>query len=507
MAAAPRPRASGVLLHVTSLPAAYGVGDMGSAAREFVDFLHAAGQRWWQILPLNPTATVMGNSPYSSPSLFAGNPLLISPEALAAEGWLRLADLGGLPGPAPAAGGRADFAAAQAHREALLGLAFERARPRLAAHEGFARFVAAHGPAWLDDYACFTVLKARQGGAPWNAWPEPLRRRDPAALAALRRDAAPELDAVRFSQYLFFSQWAALRRHCAARGVGIIGDLPFYPCLDSADVWAHPGCFRLDADLQPTVVAGVPPDYFSADGQLWGNPVYDWQAQAADGYSWWLSRLGHNLAWADLVRLDHFRALAAYWAVPPGAATAREGRWEPGPGEGFLRAARARFPGLPLLAEDLGLITDDVLALRDAFGLPGMRVLQFGLGPDAPDSANALHNHSRASVVYTGTHDNNTTRGWFDDELGPGGRAALADYLGRLPEADEAAWTLIRLALLSPAHLAVIPAQDLLGLGSGARMNTPSVPAGNWAWRLGARDLTPALAQKLRHLCRLYGRT
>lgn len=503
MAPASRPRASGVLLHVTSLPSAYGIGDMGSAAREFVDFLHASGQRWWQILPLNPTATVMGNSPYSSPSLFAGNPLLISPEALAAEGWLRLADLGG---PAPDGGDRVDFMAVQAHREALLALAFERARSRLGAHQGFARFVATHGPAWLDDYACFTVLKAREGGAPWTAWPEPLRRREPVALAALRRDEASALDAVRFTQYLFFSQWAALRRHCAARGVGIIGDLPFYPCLDSADVWAHPHCFQLDPELRPTVVAGVPPDYFSATGQLWGNPVYDWDAQARDGYAWWLSRLGHNLAWADLVRLDHFRALAAYWVVPPHEATAQGGWWVPGPGAGFLRAARARFPELPLLAEDLGLITDDVIALREDFGLPGMRVLQFGLGPDAGESTNALHNHCRASVVYTGTHDNNTSLGWFLDELGEAGRAALADYLGHMPARGDVAWAMVRLALMSPAHLAVLPAQDLLGLDSRARMNTPSVPSGNWAWRLGASDLTPALAQRLRHLCRLYGR-
>ncbi len=503
MAGLTRSRTSGVLLHVTSLPGAYGVGDLGSAARAFADFLARAGQRWWQILPLNPTSSFLGSSPYSSYSLFAGNPLLVSPERLAGDGWLRLADVGqGAPGHE----GPVDFPAAERYKTALLERAFEAAAPRLDRHQGFADFVTAHGPAWLDDFAAFCVLKQRFGGRSWDAWPEDCRHRDPAALDALRRDEARALTAVMFTQYLFFSQWAELRAYCAERGVGVVGDLPFYPTFDSADVWAHPECFQLDEAGRAAVVAGVPPDYFSKTGQRWGNPVYDWPTHAEDGYAWWLARLAHNLAWADVVRLDHFRAFAAYWVVPPHEDTAENGWWVEGPGRAFFEAVRARLPELPFIAEDLGDITPDVVELRKAFGLPGMRVLQFGLGADAGASVNALHNHSRDSVAYTGTHDNNTSLGWFLDDLGQYGRDQLADYLGFMPTAEALPWTMIRLALMSPARTAVVPAQDLLGLDSRARMNTPAVPSGNWAWRMSPRDLSPRLADRLRRLCALYGR-
>jgi len=496
-------RSSGVLLHVTSLPSPYGIGDLGSAARHFGDFLQRAGQRWWQILPLNPTSTFLGNSPYSSYSLFAGNPLLISPEGLAGAGWLRLADIGRK---APAFDGPVDFARAEAYKRELVALAWDRARPRLADHEGFGAFREEHGPRWLDDFAAFTVLKERFEGASWDAWPEEFRRRDPAALAGLRNEEAGGLERAAFSQYLFFSQWAELKAHLAERGIGIIGDLPFYPTFDSADVWAHPEAFQLDEEGRPAVVAGVPPDYFSKTGQRWGNPVYDWAAQAKDGYSWWMERIAQNLLWADVIRLDHFRGFAAYWVVPPHEETALNGWWVDGPGQDFFRAVAARFPDMPIIAEDLGLITEDVTALRRDFGMPGMRVLHFSFGPDVGASANSLHHHEQACVAYAGTHDNNTTAGWHAHDLGEDGRKRLNDYLGRDVSPRDAAWTLIRLALMSPADTAVLTMQDILGLGQEARMNVPSLPSGNWAWRLAPRQLSPRLADRLRELCGLYGR-
>ncbi|WP_461211002.1 4-alpha-glucanotransferase [Desulfocurvus sp. DL9XJH121] len=503
MIAALARRSSGLLMHVSSLPSRYGVGDMGSGARRFVNFLARAGQRFWQILPLNPTSPFLGNSPYSSHSLFAGNPLFISPERLAADGWLRLADIQrGLP-----PGGRGvDFEAAEAYKRGLLAMAWERGRERLADHEGFAAFRAEHDAAWLDDFACFSVLKERFCGAAWDTWPEEFRRREPGAMERLRRDEAEGLERARFTQYLFFSQWADVKAYANGRGISLIGDLPFYPTFDSADVWAHPGAFQLDGEGRALVVAGVPPDYFSETGQRWGNPVYDWEAQAGDGYSWWVSRIAQNLLWADLIRLDHFRGFAAYWVVPPHEDTAMNGWWVPGPGRAFFDAVRARFPELPVIAEDLGLITDDVVELREGCGLPGMRVLQFSFGPDVGESANSLHNHEPHSVAYPGTHDNNTAAGWYARDLGDEGRRRLNDYLGRDVTPRDAAWTLMRLALVSCSRLAVIPMQDVLGLGGEARMNVPSLAKGNWSWQCGPEDLRPALADRLRRLCALYGR-
>nr|WP_126381545.1 4-alpha-glucanotransferase [Desulfovibrio ferrophilus] len=497
-------RGSGVLLHVTSLPSPYGIGDMGSSARRFADFLQRAGQRYWQILPLNPTSPFLGNSPYSSYSLFAGNPLLISPELLAGDGWLRLADIQQT---APGFDGPVDFEAAEAFKLGLLNLAHERAGATLDAHEGFGAFRAEHGPGWLDDFAAFAVLKDRFNGAAWDTWPDEFKLRDAAALDALREAARSELERAMFIQYLFFSQWARLRAYCNEREIQIIGDLPFYPTFDSADVWAHPKAFQLDGEGRPAVVAGVPPDYFSKTGQRWGNPVYDWATQSEDGYRWWLTRIAHNLGWTDIIRLDHFRGFAAYWVVPPHEDTAMNGWWVDGPGQAFFEVVRERFPEMPIIAEDLGLITEDVIALRKTFDLPGMRVLQFSFGPDTGQSANSLHNHERQSVAYSGTHDNNTSAGWYAHDLGEDGRKRLNDYLGRDVSPRDAAWTLVRLALMSSAMTAVMPMQDFLGLGEEGRMNIPSRPRGNWAWRLAPRQLSPRLADRLRRLCELYGRT
>jgi 4-alpha-glucanotransferase len=496
-------RGFGVLLHLTSLPGAYGCGDMGSTAREFARWLARAGASCWQFLPLTPTETFLGNSPYSSPSAFAGNTLLVSPELLMRAGLVRLADA---QQNLPPARGRVDFAAVRRHRVGLLAAAYERARPRLDRDAEFQDFLAAHGKAWLDDYALFCALKARHLGDPWTAWPEPLRRRDPKALAAAARALAGELDAVRFAQHLFFSQWAQLRGLCRELSITLVGDLPIYVTHDSADVWAHQELFKLDAAGQPTLVAGVPPDYFSATGQRWGNPVYDWKANAAEGYAWWLSRLAHNLGQCDVVRLDHFRGFSAYWEIPAEEKTAVKGTWVEGPGEHFFRAVARRFPDLPFIAEDLGVITPEVTALRRAFGLPGMHVLMFGLGGDVGESTNALHHHEAVGVAYTGTHDNNTALGWFRSETGGDDAARFVDYLGHQLNEANAAAELVRLALLSPARTAIIPMQDLLGLGGEARMNVPASENGNWGWRLAPGATTPELAAALRRKAELFGR-
>jgi len=496
-------RGFGVLLHLTSLPGPYGCGDMGSAAREFAAWLARAGASCWQVLPLTPTETFLGNSPYSSPSAFAGNTLLVSPEGLMRRGLARLADA---QQNLPPMRGRVDFGAVRRHRDRLLGAAFTRARPGLGRDAGFQEFCGKHGPAWLTDYALFCALKEREAGRPWFEWPEPLRRRDPEALDAAARELAGAVEAVRFNQYLFFTQWAELRAHCAELSITLVGDLPIYVTHDSADVWSHQELFKLGPDGQPTVVAGVPPDYFSETGQRWGNPVYDWRANASEGYAWWLSRLAHNLALCDVVRLDHFRGFSAYWEIPAEEKTAVNGTWVDGPGEHFFRAVAGRFPDLPFIAEDLGVITKEVTALRRIFGLPGMHVLMFGLGGDVGESTNALHHHERVGVAYSGTHDNNTALGWFRAETGGNDAARFAAYLGHpLTEANAAA-ELVRLALLSPSRTTILPMQDVLGLDGSARMNVPASENGNWGWRMAPRAATPDLADALRRKAELFGR-
>ncbi|MEW5773374.1 MAG: 4-alpha-glucanotransferase [Thermodesulfobacteriota bacterium] len=496
-------RGFGVLLHLTSLPGPYGCGDLGSSARDFARWLARSGASCWQFLPLTPTETFLGDSPYSSPSAFAGNTLLVSPELLMRAGLARLADA---QQSLPPARGRADFAAVRRHRDAMLAAAFARAREGLHRDAAYREFRETRDSAWLTDYALFRALKHRHGGKPWTEWPEPLRRRDPQALAAAARDLAGEMEEVRFAQHLFFSQWAQLREHCRELGIVLVGDLPIYVTHDSADVWAHQGLFKLDETGRSTLVAGVPPDYFSKTGQRWGNPVYDWKANAEQGYAWWLSRLAHNLELCDVVRLDHFRGFAAYWEIPAAEKTAINGTWEEGPGEHFFRAVAARFPDLPFIAEDLGDITPDVTALRRAFGLPGMHVLMFGLGGDVGESTNALHHHEAVGVAYSGTHDNNTALGWFRSETGGDDAARFQDYLGHPLTEVNAAAEMVRLALLSPARTAILPMQDLLGLGADARMNVPASENGNWAWRMARGAATPALADALRRKASLFGR-
>jgi 4-alpha-glucanotransferase len=494
-----RPRASGILLHPTSLPSRWGIGDLGAAAYEFVNFLIAADQQLWQVMPLGPTG--YGDSPYQSFSAFAGNPLLISIDILHQEGLLADEDLADAPHFPDSA---VDYGAVIPFKLRLLRRSFERfeavASPEQ--RQQFNDFRVRHR-AWLDDYALFAALKAVHGGAIWNAWPRPIAQRQPEALAEWTRHLNEELRFHAYVQFQFFSQWQQLKRYANDHSVRILGDIPIFVAYDSADVWAHPDIFALDADGNPTVVAGVPPDYFSASGQLWGNPLYRWDVLAQRGYDWWIERFRATLALVDMVRLDHFRGFAAYWEVPAGETTAINGRWVPGPGAALFEAVGAALGRLPIIAEDLGLITPDVEALRDRFNFPGMKVLQFAFGAGA-DQPYLPHNYTPHCVVYTGTHDNDTTAGWWHNSATPKERTHVQLYLGR--DGSDISWDFIRLALASVAETAIIPLQDVLGLGSEARMNTPGRAGGNWSWRYTPELLSPQVAERLATLTQLYGR-
>ena len=505
-----RPRRSGVLLHPTSLPGPHGIGDIGPRARGFVDFLAEAGQAVWQVLPLAPTG--YGDSPYQTLSAFAGNPLLVSLEDLRDEGWLSEDDLAGAP---PFPPSEVDYPRVASWKGALLRRAGERFRARalVGEKEAFAAFRAQEA-AWLEDLALFLTLKEGHGGVAWTRWDPPLARRDARALASARRERAAEIDGHAFAQWVFDRQWGRLRDHARARGVALMGDLPIYLAHDSAEVWARPKLFLLDADGRPLAVAGVPPDYFSATGQLWGNPLHDWAAQAAEGYSFWVERMRKNLRLYDLVRLDHFRGFEAYWEVPAGATTAQAGRWARGPGAAVFDAMQGALGPLPIVAENLGVITPEVEALRRRFGFPGMAILQFAFGKDPQADSFKPHNYTRDMVAYTGTHDNDTVEGWWASREGAGSirtagdieeeRAHAKAYLAT--DGREMSWVLLRAVYASVAELAMAPLQDLLGLGSEARMNTPATASGNWRWRFQESALSPALARRARELALLYGR-
>ena len=488
------PRSSGLLLHPTSLPGPFACGDLGLAAHAFVDFLADAGQSLWQVLPLGPTG--YGDSPYQCFSAFAGNPLLVSPQRLAADGLLTRDDVARLPtrrGPAT------DFGAATAAASTLAASLAERL-PAHALHGEFEDFCA-RAP-WLGDYTLFMALREAHGGLAWTEWPAPLRLREPAALAEARRALAPRLFAHAAIQWAFERQWHALRAHAHARGVAIMGDAPIFVALDSADVWAHPELFALDKNGRPTGVAGVPPDYFSASGQLWGNPLYRWEAHAADGFAWWRARLATLVAAVDRVRLDHVIGFVRHWEVPADATDARGGHWQPGPGEALFRALERELGALPLVAEDLGETGPDVAGLRDRLNLPGMRVLQFAFGGNATNPF-LPHHHVPNCVVYTGTHDNDTTHGWWAsrDERE---RRTVRDYLG--PSSGDIAWDLIRAGMGSVADTFVAPVQDVLSLGAEARLNLPGSGSGHWAWRLADGQLESAHAERLHSLTAIHGR-
>ncbi len=494
-------RKSGILMHITSLASPFGIGDLGPGAYRFADFLAASGQRLWQVLPLSPTDPIEGNSPYSSPSAFAGNPLLISPEHLIHDGFLSEADLDSVP---PFPTDRVDYPAVIAYKSKLVDIAFERfsqAGDRQE-FEGFC-FKNSH---WLEDFVLFTALKAHFSGQVWSDWQAETRDRSPATLASMRSQLARELEQHRFTQFLFFRQWHALKAYCNERGIEIIGDIPIYVSYDSADVWADARIFKLEDNKKPTHVAGVPPDYFSSTGQLWGSPVYDWEVCKESGFKWWLRRMDHVLSLYDIVRIDHLRGLVAYWEVPAGHKTAVHGAWIEAPARDFFDAMLKHFPDFPIIAEDLGHITPDVREIMDHYGFPGMKVLLFAFGTDEPDHPYLPHNYQPNFAVYTGTHDNNTARGWFENVAAPADRKRLSRYVGREVTAESVHWELLRLAMASVAHTTITPMQDILGLGDEARMNRPGELGGHWEWRLVAEQLTPELATALRDLLQTYGR-
>ncbi len=503
-------RESGILLHITSLPSPHGVGDLGAAAYQFVDFLARTGQQIWQVLPLGPTG--YGNSPYQCYSAFGGNPLLISLEKLAEEGLLEARDAAASP---PADPDHADFEGEWPIHSRALQKAF-------AAYEGIAfgdlRTEAAafysQNASWLDDYALFRALKTDHNERAWHQWEADIRAREIQSLLRWQDKLSQQVEYEKFIQFLFFRQWSSLKKYANDRGISILGDLPIFVAHDSADVWANQDLFELNPDGSAAKVAGVPPDYFAKTGQLWGNPLYHWDKMRAAGYAWWIERFKSALAMFDAIRLDHFRGFESYWEVPGNAKTAASGRWVPGPREPFFEAVAAKLGKIPIIAEDLGVITPQVEALRDRFGFPGMRVLQFAFGDDPKANDYQPHNFPRHCVVYTGTHDNDTTVGWFHSRQGKGSTRA-ADEIQKEQQfalkyldskGEQIHRDMIRLAFQSVADTAIVPLQDVLGLGTPARMNLPGTAEGNWSWRFRWEQLTPEMETKLREITTTYGR-
>jgi 4-alpha-glucanotransferase len=505
------PRCSGILLHFTSLPGRFGIGDFGPCAYEFSDFLHAAGQKLWQVLPLNPTG--YADSPYQCFSAFAGNPMLLSLERLRDQGLLQdsgLAQAPRFPQDFVDYGHVIDFKMSALRRAAQVFFA-DNSHPDHALFDDFCEECSS----WLDDYALFMACKDVHHGVMWTLWDPQIRKRDPQALSEWSKRLATEIRAYKFWQFEFFQQWEQLKSYCQQRGIRLMGDVPIYVAHDSADVWARPDLFYLDDQGRPTVVSGVPPDYFSATGQLWGNPIYRWDLLAADGYKWWIERFRASLAFFDMVRLDHFRGFEAYWEVPGGETTAMNGRWVKGPGENFLSALQNAVGPLPIVAENLGVITPQVEKLRHQFDLPGMSHLQFAFGNDPQGPSFRPHNYDRDLVAYTGGHDNDTTVGWWNSSgTGDSTRTpedvqkehAFARSYLNFHDDSEINWIMIRAVLASVADVAVVPLQDVLGLGTEARMNLPGTVGGNWKWRYRSDTLKPELSARLRSLVTLFDR-
>ncbi|MBI3951949.1 MAG: 4-alpha-glucanotransferase [Acidobacteria bacterium] len=503
-------RASGILLHPTSLPGRFGIGELGAEAYRFVDFLVGAAQRLWQVLPLGPTG--YGDSPYQCFSAFAGNPLLISLEKLAEAGWLSPADLEGAPS---FPNHEVDYGWVIEFKLPLLRQAFENFKLRASRtdRDEFEAFCQQHA-SWLDHYALFMAVKDAHGGVEWTKWEPSIAQRQPEAIVRWSEKLGDEVQSGKFSQHQFFKQWAGLKEYCHERGVKIMGDIPIFVAHDSADVWAHPESFYLDADGRPTVAAGVPPDYFSATGQLWGNPPYRWDVIARSGYAWWIERFRATFSLVDVIRLDHFRGFEAYWEVPTQETTAINGRWVKGPGAALVEAAQRKLGELPIVAENLGVITPEVEAIRNQFGFPGMAILQFAFGNDPQAPSFKPHNYPRNLVAYTGTHDNDTTIGWWTSAGAGDSTRTLEEiqqerefalkYLGT--DGREMNWVFIRTLLASVADIVIIPFQDVLGLGSEARMNTPAKPSGNWRWRYRAGMLANEIQGRLKELTFIYDR-
>ncbi len=502
------PRSSGILLHPTSLPGPYGIGELGPEAHRFAEFLHEAGQKIWQVLPLGPTG--YGDSPYQCFSAFAGNPLLLSLDMLVERGYLQHKDLQNRPlFPAD----HTDFDRVIEWKLPLLARAYENFAGMELDREAYEQFCRTHAW-WLDDFALFMALKHLHKNAMWTMWQPGYALRDATALEEARRGLHANIERQKFIQFEFERQWSELKAHCEQIGIRLMGDVPIYVALDSSDVWSHPEMFELLPDGKPRVVAGVPPDYFSATGQLWGNPIYRWQRHAEQGYAWWITRFRRSLEMLDLIRLDHFRGFEAYYEIPAGDNTAVNGRWVKGPGAPLFEALEKALGPLPVVAENLGVITPEVEALRNRFGLPGMAILQFAFGndPQAPDFK--PHNYPHHLVAYTGTHDNDTVVGWWHSTGAADSTRTAAEvskemnYARRYLNTDgsEINWVMIRTLMASVADTALFPLQDVLGVGSEGRMNLPGTASGNWRWRYRETDLAPAMAARLKQMAETYER-
>ncbi len=495
-------RGSGILLHITSLPSSFGIGDLGPWAYRFADFLSQTKQRYWQILPLSPTDSMSGNSPYSSLSASAGNKLLISPELLIDSGFLTKDDIAAAP---VFPDGRCDYASVIPYKMNLFHLAYERFKMNKNEKNAYEEFCSLQKE-WIEDFAQFVVIKNHSNGQAWSEWTRGLRDRNPKDLTKIKNDFFEEIEREKFLQYLFFKQWLSLKQYCNERGIKFIGDIPIYVNYDSADVWTHAKIFKLDKEKKPSSLAGVPPDYFSKTGQLWGNPIYNWDVLKRTGFKWWLQRVAHNLQLVDVLRIDHFRGFVAFWEVPSTENTAINGQWVEVPADDFFTTLLKNFSVDSFIAEDLGVITPDVKEIMNRFGFQGMRVLLFAFGEDLPTHPYLPHNYIPNCVVYTGTHDNNTARGWFDKETSPQDRQRLFRYLGCEVSSERVSKELFRLAMMSVANTVIIPMQDILNLGEEARMNRPSVSLGNWEWRLLPDQLSPTSVSWLREMTEIYGR-
>ncbi|UCD20478.1 MAG: 4-alpha-glucanotransferase [candidate division WOR-3 bacterium] len=495
-------RGSGILLHVTSLPSRFGIGDLGPGAYRFADFLIKSKQRYWQVLPLTPVDYPHEQSPYNCMSAFAFNKYLISPELMVRDGQLKNADLDALPRFSQR---KANFAAVFRFKDRLFERAYERFKSNRERPDDYLRFCEENS-SWLDDYALFIALRESQERRSWIQWPAKIKDRDAKALESLRKTLKRTMEREEFLQYVFWKQWVALKSYCNDAGMNIIGDVPIYVDFNSVDVWSHRRIFKLNKDSRPLFVSGVPPDYFSETGQLWGNPVYDWHALRRTGFEWWIQRIAHSLKIFDCARLDHFRGFVAFWQVRSAAKTAKSGKWVKVPVDGFLSILRKKLRRIPIIAEDLGTITPDVREVMWRHNIPGMKVMLFAFGDGGSANPYLVHNHVRNCVVYTGTHDNNTVRGWFMNEASKAEKQRLFAYLGRRVSAQVVHEEVIRLAMSSVADTTIIPMQDILGLGSSARMNCPAGQRDNWQWRLLPGHLRPSVAEWLARTTVTYGR-
>jgi 4-alpha-glucanotransferase len=491
-------RKCGILLHISSLPSSHGIGDLGPEAYRFADFLAQTKQSLWQILPLNVTVTKGESSPYHSISAFAGNPLLISLDKLVEDGLLSKKDLQ----PAPDFPiGKVNYPLVANYKEKILNLAYVRYKKT----DEYERFCQENKD-WLEDFTLFKRLKAHYSDKVWSEWPRKIRDREKNALKKLSEELSNEIEKEKFLQYIFYQQWFSVKSYCNKKGIRIFGDMAICVEHDSVEVWKNPDIFKLDKKKNPAFISGVPPDYFSKTGQLWGHPVYNWRVLKREKFAWWIKRMEQNSKFYDLVRIDHFRGLVAYWQVRAGEPTAIKGKWIKAAPEDFLRELKKRFPKLPVIAEDLGLITPDVTEIMNQFGIPGMRVLLFAFGEDNPKHPYLPENFVPNCVVYTGTHDTNTVRGWFEKEASKEDKQRLFKYLGKNISKKEVPWEFIKLAMNSIAEIAIIPMQDILGLGEEARMNRPASSKGNWLWRLRPGQIADSLIKKLFKMTKISGR-